>query len=296
MSLLGQEIYDMSDQSRARFFFHGSIPQVDSPKAASSIKPSSANICYRQHKPNGELESVPFPFPKNTRGVLYLYLPSGHSDISGQVRFRICDNVADFQQGKEPTSATPLPENRGACLYGIIDKGLISDILSLPLLRGICSPCLYDLNQPFILDLAFDGLRLSIMTRRSLETIRMSHALKDRRSTNRTLGSPYTGLVRVRFELSTLPEHVKLGPTLLLRILDIVKPVQCVIEGYDNYIAFPKAGAFVSKMYRTTGQYQPWCYPLNSRLLGKAFYTLVQNSHYGHNDTPRLASSTSVQP
>ncbi|KAF8962133.1 hypothetical protein BDZ97DRAFT_1920804 [Flammula alnicola] len=105
---------------------------------------------------------------------------------------------------------------------GLIDTGLISDIHNLPITRS--SSYLYDLNQPFILDLAHNQIHLSLATRRSIEAINMVCAFKD--NSRGILRSPYTGLVRASFELSTLPEHVKLGPTLLLRILDIVQPVQ----------------------------------------------------------------------
>ncbi|KAF8962121.1 hypothetical protein BDZ97DRAFT_1158856 [Flammula alnicola] len=229
------------------------------------------------------------------------------------MRFRICDSIAEFQQGVDLYhDITEEPWN--VSLYSVIkvpaydafyqllleesviDKDLISDIRSLPSIRGLSSSCLYHLNQPFILDLAHHEMHLSLMTRRSLETIKIIHSWMDTSPSRGILKMPYTGLIRARFELSTLPEHVELGPTLLLRILDVFKSVQCIIEGYDNYIAFPEAGTFLSRRSKKTGQYRPWRYPLNCRVAGKAFYTFMQNSQsaHGHNDMPRLTSSTGV--
>jgi hypothetical protein len=33
------------------------------------------------------------------------------------------------------------------------------------------------------------------------------------------------GSIKVRFELSNLPEHKELGPTLVIRVLDVVEPI-----------------------------------------------------------------------
>ncbi|KAF8962302.1 hypothetical protein BDZ97DRAFT_1825507 [Flammula alnicola] len=284
MSQLGQEVYDLSGWKGTRFSFDGSVPQND----RRGSENSSAGLTYRNQTANGLRVSV--PFPKNTRGVLYLHLPSGHSDISAQIRFRICDDVASFKQGvdlrnditEEPWSVSlySIAKFRRYNAFlrllleqGLVDVDLISDIRNLPFRR--LSSCLYDLNQPFIFDVSVNAPQFSLMTRRSLEIIRLFGLLRDDRPTMDIHQTPYTGLIRVCFELSTLPEHVAEGPTLLLRILDIIKPVQCVIEGYDNYIAFPEAETFGF-----------W----------GAFYTFIQNSKSmrGHNDTPRLKSSTSV--
>ena len=45
----------------------------------------------------------------------------------------------------------------------------------------------------------------------------------------------------VRFERSTLFEH-KGTRTIVLRVLKIVKPVNCVIAPYDGYICWPEEG------------------------------------------------------
>ncbi|KAF8962132.1 hypothetical protein BDZ97DRAFT_1159615 [Flammula alnicola] len=308
MSQLGQEIYDLSGRGKTLFqmlFFHESFPQDDRRESANS----RVILHYRHQVVNGVCATV--PFPKDTRGVLYLHLPSGHSDISAQIRFRVCHTLAGFKQGRDLCDdITGEPWNVPLCsivkvpmysaLYrslleeGLIDTGLISDIHNLPITRT--SSYLYDLNQPFILDLAHNAIQLSLTTRRSLETIKVIYMLTDRRPAKGIHWNPYRGLVRARFEVSTLPEHVAMGPTLLVRILDIIKPVQCVIDDYDNYIAFPEAGAFVSKMSKKKDQYRPWHYSLNSRPMGKAFYTFIKNSQptHSHNDMPRLASSASV--
>jgi hypothetical protein len=37
--------------------------------------------------------------------------------------------------------------------------------------------------------------------------------------------SPSIGSIKVQFELSQLPEHKELGPTLVVRVLDVVEPI-----------------------------------------------------------------------
>ncbi|KAF8962733.1 hypothetical protein BDZ97DRAFT_1920300 [Flammula alnicola] len=238
MSQLGQEVYDLSGFSHPSLSFRSPVSQINS-KEASAKLPSAISVTYRRQKTKNGLKAV--PFPKGTTGVLYIHLPSGYPDISAQIRFRICHTLAGFNEGRDLChDITGEPWN--VSLYsivrfpvysvfsqmlleeGLIDVDLISDIRNLPLLRAIRSSCLYALNQPFNLDLALDTLYLCLMTRSSLERIRMNHILRHQCLAKGIWQAPYTGRVRARFELSTLPEHVELGPTLLLRFVDIIKP------------------------------------------------------------------------
>lgn len=54
------------------------------------------------------------------------------------------------------------------------------------------------------------------------------------------------------FECSTLPEH-KGTRTLVIRILDILKPIACVIPDYDGWVPIPKKGELLK-----VGQHKVW--------------------------------------
>lgn len=53
-----------------------------------------------------------------------------------------------------------------------------------------------------------------------------------------------------------MPEHAAKGPCLLLKCLETVEPIKCVIPGYDGYIHPPARGEYVIRKGR------PWYYRL----------------------------------
>lgn len=53
------------------------------------------------------------------------------------------------------------------------------------------------------------------------------------------------GTAVVRFELSTLPEHAGAN-MIVVRILKILQPVECVIPDYDGYHERPEAGSLIT--------------------------------------------------
>ena len=48
-------------------------------------------------------------------------------------------------------------------------------------------------------------------------------------------------MIKVRFEVSTLSGHER-NPHLVCRVVEIVKPVKCIIPHYDGYVPMPKVG------------------------------------------------------
>lgn len=58
------------------------------------------------------------------------------------------------------------------------------------------------------------------------------------------LGLVLIGSSLVCFEHSTLPEHSH-KPTLVLRVLKIIDPVECIIPGYDGHVPKPVEGSLV---------------------------------------------------
>ena len=72
---------------------------------------------------------------------------------------------------------------------------------------------------------------------------------------------PYTGIIKVRFEVSTLPGHER-NSHLVYRVVEIVKPVQCAIPHYDGYVPMPKVG----ELLRACGGRRPMVKKVNAAL------------------------------
>jgi len=128
-------------------------------------------------------------FPPGTKGVFYYYQPPALPPIAGELRFRICETVSQFSNGKDlevdfgqPWHATlhaiakaeRYTRIRALLLEeGLVDRELLADIERLP---GSERPStdtivLYDIGQPFIVNLDHVQSRIRLMTRRSLRTI-----------------------------------------------------------------------------------------------------------------------------
>jgi hypothetical protein len=85
----------------------------------------------------------------------------------------------------------------------------------------------------------------------------------------------YSGLIQVRFELSNLAQHRRLGPTLVLRFLDFLTQMKPLIPGYDGCVVEPKPGQFLQRRSRLLAQPKVWAYPLNKRTFGPAIKNFI---------------------
>ncbi|KAF8960799.1 hypothetical protein BDZ97DRAFT_1921873 [Flammula alnicola] len=235
-------------------------------------------------------------FPPNTRGVFYYHIQPGEPPISGQIRFRICNDLAGFADGHDLLDSDGETWNvplyyiatyevlagfESQLLYdSLVDKELLDDIKKLPQI-GTIHPrrYLYSPTQPFVIDLQKQTKKrkFNLITRHSRDPFDAHTLFCQRRDRELGYVSPYAGRIRARFEVSTLPEHVKDGPSLVLRILEILEPVECVVKDYDYFIAPPKAGELFSKKARN-GSYRPWHLALKKRTEGKAFLSFLE--HY----------------
>ena len=74
----------------------------------------------------------------------------------------------------------------------------------------------------------------------------------------------FLGIARVCFERSTLPEHFNTR-TVVLRIIDLLTPVECVLKDYDYYVKTPAAGELLSGSYHRMGKraFRPWSMDLD---------------------------------
>ena len=85
-----------------------------------------------------------------------------------------------------------------------------------------------------------------------------------------------SGIVKFRFELSTLPEHAN-EPTLVMRILEILRPITCSIPNYDGTVVEPREGQLLSRRL-SSGRAKVWSYPLDRRTHGAAWKEFIETS------------------
>ena len=77
-----------------------------------------------------------------------------------------------------------------------------------------------------------------------------------------------TGSILARFEVSQFPEHAKLGPCLILKCLEIVEPVKCIVPDYDGHVREPTPGNYMMSGGKL------WRLPLNRYL--KTFRDMME--------------------
>ena len=149
-------------------------------------------------------------FPEDTRGVLYYHNNPTLPPIAGEVRFRICDSLEDFDRGsdlhvlKRPWSLSLLrivhtpnfATLRQMLLHeGLVDTQLMSDVSRLPA-KMQDRLLLFHISQPFVLDLAQCQLEPNLVTRHSCEKVKFPNLFTDRRQVQTLL---YTGKRKLDF-------------------------------------------------------------------------------------------------
>ncbi|KAJ3513807.1 hypothetical protein NLJ89_g2749 [Agrocybe chaxingu] len=203
------------------------------------------------------------PFPPETNGVLYYYQDPSLPQLAGQVRFRLCEDVARFASGKDLLKEYDEPWNvpllytfmgdrlsllRDKILQeGLITEELYDDVRKVAPSISRMARTIYKLSQPFIVDIQAFKLPLTLATRKSIERIHFDNLFID--VSYVTPVQPYTGIITARLEVSKLGEH-QMEPCLVLRCLDVVSPVKCLVPDYDNRIVQPQPGKLVRRRYR----------------------------------------------
>ncbi|CAA7268993.1 unnamed protein product [Cyclocybe aegerita] len=214
-------------------------------------------------------------FPLGSTGVLYYHTPApGAPVLSGELRFKLCKDLALFARSPDlqsPDKTRPWSLNLYRMVMTpryksfiqllihdrLVSSTVVDAIVRLP--RVICdraSRILYSLEQPFELDLAQIGVTFILVNLGHVLTVRV---FLNARSGLRS--SIFTGRIKARFELSTLPEHAAQGPTLVLRVLELLTPIECHLRGIK---LDPRPGALLSKHDR--GKYGPWSLKLKNAL------------------------------
>ncbi|KAF8153880.1 hypothetical protein B0H34DRAFT_661521 [Crassisporium funariophilum] len=214
------------------------------------------------------------PFPENATGFLYYWQAPRGPAISGGLRFRVTpsntrpvfNELVDLEISPGQPWHIPLYTLvRSKCYAavalqllseGLVDENLVSDIRKLPKARlDASTTALYTINDPFHIDLQNSRQKMFAVTRHNLAKGSIRYNFTDKR--DNVQGHPFRGTVVARFERSTFPEHANTR-TLVLRILQLLTPVECVVPGYDNYIAQPEVGKLLCRQSRWSADYQPW--------------------------------------
>ncbi|KAF9479085.1 hypothetical protein BDN70DRAFT_711145 [Pholiota conissans] len=221
---------------------------------------SHLHYCYKIK----ENHSVLRPFPPDTKGYLYFHHSPGKPALHGGVRFKLCNGLEEFQEGSDLL----IPSGE---VWDISVAEIISFSQQRPLLKFVRgekligddivedvrknlhrwfrkkSPhCIYSLSDPFIIDVSVERGHTNILTRKKLVRVsflpwffveygRMNEG-------QRHFIFPFSGAVRLQYELSTLPEHRELGPTLVMRVLEIVKPITVDPKYNDGTVVIPEPG------------------------------------------------------
>jgi len=131
------------------------------------------------------------PFPPGTKGFFYYHQPPALPPIAGEMRFRICDSASQFANGKdldveigEPWNIPLINIVKVSCYQevltlllreGLVDQGLVADIENIAgegkesQKKGIT---IYDIDQPFVVNLSATALRLRLNTRNRLRIVK----------------------------------------------------------------------------------------------------------------------------
>jgi hypothetical protein len=153
----------------------------------------------------------------------------------------------------------------------LLDADLLDTLDQLPRINvRVPSGVLYTLSDPFTLSLG-QAKMLTVVTEQHSVNFRFRPLIDSR------LGRlPFTGMfflsnnsqrilyllcfipgtILARFEKSELPEHAH-KRAVVIRVLDILSPIQCCIPDYDFYVQLPDSGQLIAKRKRSSG-YHPW--------------------------------------
>jgi len=154
-------------------------------------------------------------FPPGTKGVFYYHQPPALPPIAGEMRFRICANVSQFAKGRdleieigEPWSIPLYKIVKTSCYNniqdqilkeGLVDPGLVADIEKItgertePQKKGTA---IYDIEQPFVVNLSATSLRLRLNTRTCVRIVKF-RPFTIFRAKNGPQFRPFTGAYRL---------------------------------------------------------------------------------------------------
>ncbi|KAF8196404.1 hypothetical protein BJ912DRAFT_110188 [Pholiota molesta] len=224
LSIAGQGIIDLSGKGQ--------------PKVPTLIDPQPTRCIYDISYKSG---TRTYPrFPKNTRGVFYYHNPTDGHEFNAGVRFRLCESVAEFERGRDLLDPrgdvwgpgildlVKLKRCKGFLSLlraeNLIDEALVNDIHKIDGILKKVRQCHYLLSDPFYLDIAHTKRTLAYITRTKAFHLQFPQKIFAAWAGTSHV-YPLTGSIKVQFEVSDLAEHRELGPTLVIRVLEVIDPI-----------------------------------------------------------------------
>lgn len=240
-------------------------------------------------------EKIYSPYPTNTLGHLYYRNPpQDRPRVSGSFRFRVLPSTSDSPESFDKGADLLRPDGRPweLPLYSavhsegyaplirkilnekLLEPELLDTIADLPRVNlKVSSGVLYTLSDPFTLSLG-QAKMITIITEKHLVTFRFRPLLDPplgqhpftgillSNNLRRIQNQPHLlffipGAVLARFEKSKLPEHMH-EHVVVIRVLDILSPIKCVIPDYDFDVQMPDVGQLITKRHSLFGDYHPW--------------------------------------
>ncbi|KAF8200148.1 hypothetical protein BJ912DRAFT_1054537 [Pholiota molesta] len=245
LSAVGQEIIDLSGKAW--------------PCAPTLINGHEPRCAY-EYVRGARGHYVLTPYPEGTRGFFYFHSPADGPELCAGVHFRICESAAEFARGRDLLGVrgnvwgpkvlelVKYKVNKGFLALcraeQLVDEALIDDLDRLDGLWNM-KQYQYLLSDPFDLNLAKSKQKIMYVTR--TKAVRLVFPQQVFCSTPNFF--PLTGSVKAQFELSSLPEHKALGPTLVIRVLDIIDPI-AEDPRYDGVPPVPVPGTLLQRMFR----------------------------------------------
>ncbi|KAJ7278362.1 hypothetical protein C8J57DRAFT_1306738 [Mycena rebaudengoi] len=210
-------------------------------------------------------------FPPRSRGFLYYRSDPELSPLAGSIRFRTTTDkaVSSFRRGQDLLLPSGMPwqttipqiatqkSYAGFCQH-LLQEGMVTEEL-LRRSRAIFANTVFGLKHPFLVNFGKLGVALTFASSTTICEAEVKPFSEW--GPGRHLVCPFTGSGVARFERSTLPEHVG-KRVLLLRILKILEPVTCTIQGYAGRVGWPKEGELLTVSFRN-GSPRPWSYDVD---------------------------------
>jgi hypothetical protein len=148
---------------------------------------------------------------------------------------------------------------------GLVDRDLLADLerlfrvskaKGLGMNRG--GLMLYDIDQPFVVDVHLTSFTVRLVTRQSMQKLKDIYPFWPSASRYPEISPPpLRGRVRARLEISDLPEDAA-RPMLHLRILDILQPIEHL--NLQPFIKAPHAGELLMRRKKKHHDFTPWSY------------------------------------
>jgi hypothetical protein len=217
--------------------------------------------------------------------------------VSGELRFRLCETLAQFDDGQDlKLRDDPLPWNLS--IYTLARDGRWSGILKLLLQERLVDqqlvqdmknirmdrpqgqyPWISQLDQPFVIDLATPKLKIALLSRHDFRLLRFQNIFWDPHKhtspyTGTTLSSlsfffhesnnaPHQGRILARLEFSNHLRHINRA-FVVLRILEVLTPIKCIVRKYNGHVAPPAPGELYSTKSRHGIGYITWAVPVDA--------------------------------